>query len=434
MLEKKTVCLRRLASGRSEAIKFERFFRNDKVSIDSLILEEQARTKEVVSGRDILAIQDTTELNYQKHAGRVRDLGTVGNGKDAGFFMHPLLVLDANTGACLGSAAVQVWNRNKKASENHQKLAIEEKESYKWISTAEAGKKVLSSAAQVTYIGDRENDIYEFLDRVPDEHSHVITRVRCDRRLEDKKKLYAYLSEVESSGKLVIAVPPESRLNREGREAVLSIKYGEIEVKRPKNCSDKGASKLIRLYVVEAKEQDCPEGQEPVDWRLYTTHKVESVEDAKKVIKSYRYRWNIEQIFRTLKKQGLNLESSQIESGRHLMKLAVMSLSAAIQIMALVLARDGKTEQKPEDIFTKEEIMMLTMLLVTLEGKTEKQKNPYPKTNLSWASWIIARLGSWHGYTSSEGPPGPIVMSRGLNRFYDLYNGWKLSKGIVYAP
>jgi hypothetical protein len=62
-----------------------------------------------------------------------------------------------------------------------------------------------------------------------------------------------------------------------------------------------------------------------------------------------------------------------------------------------------------------------------VEGKTEKQKNPYRKNSMSWASWLIARLGGWNGY-SSESPPGPITMLRGLQKFALQLQDWLLAK------
>ena len=37
-----------------------------------------------------------------------------------------------------------------------------------------------------------------------------------------------------------------------------------------------------------------------------------------------------------------------------------------------------------------------------MEGKTEKQKNQLPRNQLSWAAWVIARLGGWKGYQSQK--------------------------------
>ena len=60
-----------------------------------------------------------------------------------------------------------------------------------------------------------------------------------------------------------------------------------------------------------------------------------------------------------------------------------------------------------------------------MEGKTEKQKNQLPRNQLSWAAWVIARLGGWKGY-QSQPPPGPITMKRGLDKFATLLEAYRL--------
>jgi hypothetical protein len=59
----------------------------------------------------------------------------------------------------------------------------------------------------------------------------------------------------------------------------------------------------------------------------------------------------------------------------------------------------------------------------SLEGKTQKQKNPHSKGSLAYATWVFARLGGWTGY---YGKPGPIVMLRGLTQFHAIKHGWSL--------
>ena len=75
----------------------------------------------------MLAIQDTTEINYQNHARRVSELGTVGNGTDLGLFLHPVLTVDAEDGACLGLADLHIWQRLHGKSPDYKKQPIEEK-------------------------------------------------------------------------------------------------------------------------------------------------------------------------------------------------------------------------------------------------------------------------------------------------------------------
>jgi hypothetical protein len=62
----------------------------------------------------------------------------------------------------------------------------------------------------------------------------------------------------------------------------------------------------------------------------------------------------------------------------------------------------------------------------TLEGKTEKQKNPHPPNTLAWAAWIIARLGGWKEYACAR-KPGPITMLHSLQAFSDIQQGWMLA-------
>ena len=143
------------------------------------------------------------------------------------------------------------------------------------------------------------------------------------------------------------------------------------------------------------------------------------------LIQWYRWRWVIEQVFRTLKSKGLNIEKSEVESYEALINLSTLALLAAVQVLQLVQARDGQTAQELKSVFSDQEIECLTKLNQNLEGNTEKSKNPHPVTSLAFACWVLARLGGWKGYKKSR-PPGPITMLKGLIRFYDILEGYYL--------
>lgn len=427
MVSRQTVCLRQLAGNRAREVQFGRWLANDKVTPDELIAHACARTGELAGGRHVLAIQDTTEVNHQAHAGRVSGLGTVGNGTDLGLFLHPLLAVDAADGTCLGLAHLHHWIRTGKAASNYRQLPIEDRESYRWLEVAEAGKKCLSGADMVTIVADRESDIYEEWARLPDERTHLLTRACRDRTLATGGKLYAWIDAQPAQG-----VYNFEALSRPGKRsahrAMLEVRFGRISIKRPTSCSDKNAPEQIELSVVEVKElTDSVVGNEaPIHWRLLTTHRIECLEDALRCVDWYRQRWNIEQLFRTLKKQGLNIESSQVETGEGLTKLACLATHAAVRTMQLTLARDADSSAQATDVFDPEEIKVLQRILPTLEGKTEKQKNPHRPSSLAQAAWVIARLGGWKGY-ASEAKPGPITMLRGLRRVEAICQGWKLA-------
>ena len=410
-------------------MRYGRFLDNAKVTVKALVAGICAPTSARVAGRHVLSIEDTSEINYQSHAGRVRDLGTVGNGTDVGLFAHPLLAIDADDGACLGLAHLHLWRRTEGASPTYRDLPIEAKESIRWIATAQAGKKCLASAAKITVVADRECDIYEMWARVPDGRTDLLIRACRDRAVDvdAKGSLFECMSRLPLAGTLRVAVPGRAG-KRTAHEAALQVRFGEVTLKRPQHCSDKSAPQRITVRALEVIEDadTVVAGEEPIHWRLLTTHQITDWADAVRCIGYYRQRWHIEQTFRTLKSQGLDIESSLVESGERLEKLVCLALAAAVKIMQLTRARDGTSDRPATDVFNAEEIDALHQVSPTLEGRTEKQKNPHPDQSLAWAAWVIARLGGWKGY-ASERKPGPITMHRGLQSFEHIFLGWSIA-------
>lgn len=433
LIEEQVVCMRKLGGTAAGLKKIYRFFSNDKVTLEELSNSVSSKVVKSVEGQHVLVIQDTTEVNYQNHAGRTRDLGPVGNGKDIGFFLHPALVVNAYDATCLGLSSVMCWQRTGESRENYKKLPIEEKESYRWIETALISKERLSLASKITIIADRESDIYEEWDRIPDDKTYLLNRI-CRNRKTKKGKLYEELDSFDKAGSFEIEVKTrkndKGKKTRSGHKAKLEIRYGEVEILKSGNCTDKEASRSIKLRAIDVREikETVIDGEEAIHWRLMTTHEIQNFEDAKQIVQWYCERWNIEQLFRTLKKQGLNVESSQMETGIKLQKLAIVGIYVATIIMQMVMAREGK-DQHISIVFGEDEQKVLGALVKTLEGKTEKQKNPYPPDSLSWATWIIARLGGWTGY-QSDSKPGPITMRHGLKKFESILKGWYLAEDV----
>ena len=121
-----------------------------------------------------------------------------------------------------------------------------------------------------------------------------------------------------------------------------------------------------------------------------------SLEDALQIVSWYRARWTIEQVFRTMKSQGFDLEQSQIETPQVMAKLILAVLIAALRTMQLVYARSGTTGQKLSDAMDETAEPLVEALTAKLEGKTAKLKNPARQRNLG-APFLgrraIGRLG-----------------------------------------
>ena len=181
------------------------------------------------------------------------------------------------------------------------------------------------------------------------------------------------------------------------------------------------------MWAVEARERNAPVGVEPIVWRLLTTHQIQTSADAVRIIKYYRYRWWIEQLFRVLKKQGLDIESSELEQIESIKKLSVLGLGVAVKTLQLKRSLEkSEVGQKIEIVFNQAEMRCLEQLNKKLEGRTLRQQNPYQAQELGYGAWIIARLGGWKGYESQR-PPGVITIKRGLQRFETIFVGFSLT-------
>ena len=187
----------------------------------------------------------------------------------------------------------------------------------------------------------------------------------------------------------------------------MSLKYEKIKINHPKNRPLMNKPSYVEMWAIEAKElpESVPIKEEPILWRLLTTHTINCVEDALKCVEWYSQRWFIEELFRVLKSKGLIMEAAQLESGFGLKKLAVIALQVALTTMTLKLSLSNSHKVKANLIFSKDQIDFLKIYMQELEGKTEKLKNPYGKGTLQWTTWAMARIGGWSGHIS-QGPPG----------------------------
>lgn len=438
MIERSTVCLRQLSDTRAAERRFHRLLESPKVTPQEISRVGAERTAEAAVGRHVLAIQDTSELDYTAHARRTDGLGGISSHKGRGLFIHPVLVVDAQSNACLGLIHQAAWARDIDPSPKRTRRPIEEKESMRWLEGAQTAGRRLKRAASVTVVADRESDIYDEWERIPNEHVHLLTRARHDRQLADGNTLFGSLAKQQAQGSYVLDVPARSagkayrstdgaRIGaRTAHKAHMELRFCSVTIKRPLGCTAKKAQ--VTLSVVELRE--LPEtvlaGEQPVHWILLTDHEISDVETALMVTGWYQQRWQIEQLFRILKRQGLDIEASQLEEADELLKLACLATQVAARTLQLVNARDGNTQQPASDAFDDDEVTVMGKLQEKLEGKTLRQKNPHPINSMAWASWTIARLGGWKG-GSRESKPGPITMLHGLQRLEGMVMGWQLA-------
>lgn len=402
-------------------MQFHRFLHNPAVTTAEMSLHAGKLTGERAAGRHVVVIQDTSELNLGSRRERP-DFGPVAKGNAAGLLLHPVLAVELGSGALLGLTSLEVWNRGKGELAARRKRATAAKESRRWSEGAYRAGEVLAKAASITMVADRESDIYDCFVHRPDNVDLVI-RACQNRRIASEEDepglLFPFVDAQPEQDRFTTEIPAAP--GRRARKAELAIRYAPVALRRPIHAKDRSLPETSEVLLVDVREVSQPEdGSKPLHWRLLTTHRVENTADARRIVDLYRMRWTIEEYFRTLKTAGFDLEEADISDPHAMMNLVAAAAIAAVTIKQLVQARDGDTDQMLRDAFDPDDQPILEAVCATLEGKTQRQKNPHPQGSLAYGSWVIARLGAWSGY---YGKPGPKVMRYGLERYHSIKQG-----------
>jgi hypothetical protein len=420
-----SLVVRELGGARNGEMSFHRFLESWRVTPEEIIGTAGRRTAAACAGRRIVAAQDTTEINFSGRARGRKGLGPAGDGETPGFFCHTMVAIDADAEDLLGIVHARIWTRSNEPTPARRSRPIEDKESMRWIEATAVAGELLGSAAQLIVVGDREFDIYsQFVRRPPG--VDLIVRAAQNRKLADSDEcLFDAPSDWREFGCMDVRVPP-ARGNDAGRVARVAVKAGRVCICRPRHGTSSDPATVTLTYV-EVSEIDPPAGHEAIVWRLLTTLPVVGEADefaaAQEIVRLYRLRWRIEQVFRATKSDGLRLEDTQIKNAHSLFNLAAIALIAAARTIQLVDARDGSS-RPATDVADAELIAAAETIGPTLEGNTARQKNPHQPRSLAWLSWIVARLGGWNCYYK---PPGPKTMRRGWDKLAAMAAGYALA-------
>jgi hypothetical protein len=437
---KRTICIHRLAEDRNQALRFNNFLANPAVSTHEMLVTAGQKTNRRAAGRHVLGIMDTTDVLFPTQIANKRGFGLGSDGTHPGLFLHPVLAVDAANGGVIGLVDCIVLNRTEgrvsqaktsttKKVKTHKKRTADDKESRRWLQATEMAGDALTDADMITMAGDREGDIYHLFAHRP-ANVHLLVRSAQPRTLATGGLLPDYCAALPEQARETIDVPAKGK--QPARKATVAMRFGPISLKRPAMSPDKDQPETVPLWVVDVQEIDPPEGAERLSWRLLTTHTVTTLEQARQIVAWYRMRWIIEQVFRSMKSDCLRIEDSQIEDANGFTKLAMIGLIAAIRSMQLVMARDGSTGQPVTDAADPDDMALLRALNASLEGRTQKLRNPYDENLLAWYAWIVARLGGWSGRASrGYRPPGPKTMHHGLLRLDPTLAGWRLANRSV---
>jgi hypothetical protein len=362
----------------------------------------------------VLAVQDTTSLNYSTHPATER-LGLIGGSADGpiGLIVHDTMAFSPE-GTPLGLLDVQCWARQPDAFGKRKRRAtvpIEQKESYKWLKSfqqvALAQKKCPDTV--IVSVGDREADLYDLFELALTDTSgpKLLVRAQQKRPLADEEGyIWEKVSRQEIASYLTVRIPRQGA--RASREAILAIRFAEVKLKPP--CL-KRTSAPLTIWAVLAQETQAPADIEPIEWKLITTCEVNTPELAVEKVRWYSGRWGIEVYHRTLK-SGCKIEQRQLGSADRIEACLGIDMVVAWRIYRLTkLGRE--TPNVPCTVFFEDHEWKALVAYWT--------HDPAPQTppTLREAVLMTAQLGGFLGRTG-DGEPGTKTMWLGLQRLDDL--------------
>jgi hypothetical protein len=245
----------------------------------------------------VLAIQDTTFLNYTHHP-QTEGLGEIGKKEQQqrGLGLHTTLAV-APQGQPLGVLAQQFFERPIGAAAHTaaelQKSPIEEKESYRWLEAFQHTIELTPEGVQVVTVCDREADIYEMFVMAQEQRANLLVRAKTDRRLdEETKHLWAKVESQKKTGELAVDIVGNDK--REARQATVSVRFCTVKFQPPWRPQQKKLPSVTLTAILVREENPPADIKEPIEWLLLTNTTVKNFQQAAQVIEWYCCRWQIE--------------------------------------------------------------------------------------------------------------------------------------------
>ncbi|NET07819.1 MAG: IS4 family transposase [Merismopedia sp. SIO2A8] len=385
-----------------------RFFGNGKVDSSKIMSGHIRQT--VSRAREesvILAIQDTSYLNYSKHK-KTTGLGSIGSEGVDGLIMHSTLACTTQ-GLPLGLLTHKCWGRDGLISDKMSRKEADsrpfcKKESYKWFDSVNEISKLNLGIEKVVHIADRESDIYEFLRESHRINAHYVIRANHDRKVILDTSC-TINEAIESSPVRAIL---ETKVPNNKAPVILECRFIKTAISEPlriKSCE----REPLESWIIRITQTNAKAGEEPLEWTLLTNIPIKTIEDAIEKIQWYKLRWRIEEFHKILK-SGCKIEECRLQSAEKLKRFIALFSIIAWRIFWMTHLGRINPQADATVILTKNEIQTLRTLK-KFKDKLVKVK----KLTVKKAITFIAMLG---GYLNrkNDPPPGNTVLWRGWQR------------------
>jgi hypothetical protein len=317
----------------------------------------------------------------------------------------------------LGLLDQQVWARwgYQQANETPEARYRRVRESQCWSQAIEAVEQ-RTTGTSVIHVGDREEDIYEALACL--QAKRFVIRASWNRRVsEEPGHLLEAVRQTPLVGFMTLEVP--ARRGQKKREVRLSIRRTSVTIHPPK-AQHRPASEVVRVNVVEAREEQPPRGARALHWVLLTSEPIETLQECVRVIQLYSRRWKIEEFHMGLK-TGCHTEERQLED-RHGLEI-FLGLASVISTVLLRLRDAARRAEPAQQVLTPVQILLLRSKYPALSSCPTAQD----------ALRTVARLGGFLA-RRGDGQPGWRTLWHGMEKLLFMEFGYYVAKSEIPNP
>ena len=411
---------------------FDRMLHNPRVVERPPLAEVVADTlARLVGVERPLAIHDTTEMCFGGEVPR-SGLGRL-NKNNQGFLAHTCLAVALDRGRMpIGVLHLEPLVRTDAVRSGEtfsERYADPSRESQRWHRGVLAVEKAVGRPGLLTHVMDREADDFTLFFQMEQVGARFVVRQRVDRVLGSQHPLRETLRTVQRVVQdLAVPVaartislsrrgskrPPEQRKShpdRDLRTARVEISGTALSMQRP-SAADTTLPRELSINVVHVQEIDVPAGQEAVSWWLLTNLPVNTPEEILAVVDAYLARWIIEEFFKALK-TGCSYERRQLESFDALWITLILLLPIATRLLQLRHVAREEPERPAAEVVTEEMIEVLRA--------AKRTRLPAAPTTQD----ILLAIAALGGHFKHNGPPGWLVLWRGMRDLNERVQGWR---------
>lgn len=390
-----------------------RFWDHDAVTPQAIhAAHQQALLGRLAGVSSLLAIQDTTALNFTAHPA-TRDLGPLHAPTQHGLWVHSVLLAEPDA-APLGILDQRVWARDPATvgiSKQRRQRITGEKESQRWLDAQAATLDRLPATVRVVTVADREADIFDLFAAPRRPGADLLIRAAHDRALaEHATRLWQTIRAAPAWGTQMMTLRRAD--DRPPRDAMLTLRATTVTLLPPRHHPQRATLTPVTVSLVLASEEAPPAETPPVIWLLVTTLPVTTPSEAATCLRWYAQRWLIERWHFVLK-SGCAIEKLQLETAARLER-AVATYSVVAWRLLWLTYQARATPDAPCSV-ALDEAEWQALWCYTHRLPLPPATAPPLGEAVRW----IARLGGHQG-RKGDGAPGVQTIWRGLRHLEDL--------------